>query len=141
MGGVDQYGAPVEVRGWEAVYVLGLSVVTELLALATLGLVQPWGQRFPRRLVLPLATFGVISLALIWGFAFRNFPNVGEGSEQLEFAGDGWHLLLVACYAPLMLWAPLLAAVTYDYFRRTRPGDAGQIAAFVDAQAALKRAG
>jgi hypothetical protein len=109
----------VQVDGWEAVYILGLSVVTEGLALLTLGLVRPWGLRFPRRLVLGLATFGVISLALIWGYAFRDFPNVAEGSSELGFS-DGGHVLLLVCYTPLLLWAPLLAAVTWDYSRRTR---------------------
>jgi len=118
MGGIE-HGAPVHVTGWEAVYVLGLSVVTEGLALLTLGLVRPWGERFPRRLVLGLAGFGVISLALLWGYAFRDFPNVGEGSDALRFT-DAGSVLLFVCYAPLLLWAPLLAAVTFDYARRTK---------------------
>ena len=117
MGGIE-HGAPVHVTGWEAVYVLGLSVVTEGLALLTLGLVRPWGERFPRRFVLGLAGFGVISLALLWGYAFRDFPNVGEGSDALQFS-DAGHVLLMVCYTPLLLWAPLLAAVTLDYARRT----------------------
>ena len=117
MGGIE-HGAPVHVTGWEAVYVLGLSVVTEGLALLTLGLVRPWGERFPRRLVLGLAGFGVISLALLWGYAFRDFPNVGEGSDALQFS-DAGHVLLMVCYTPLLLWAPLLAAVTLNYARRT----------------------
>jgi hypothetical protein len=124
MGGIE-HGAPVHVTGWEAVYVLGLSVVTEGLALLTLGLVRPWGERFPRRFVLGLAGFGVIALTLLWGYAFRDFPNVGEGSDALRFS-DAGHVLLVVCYSPLLLWAPLLAAVTLDYARRpaTRHGGA-----------------
>ena len=62
--------------------------------------------------MLGLATFGVISLALIWGYAFRDFPNVAEGSSELGFTDTG-HVVLLACYMPLLLWAPLLAAVTY----------------------------
>ena len=61
----------------------------------------------------------MISLALIWGYAFRDFPNVGEGSDELGFT-DAGHVLLLACYTPLLLWAPLLAAVTWDYARRTK---------------------
>lgn len=112
--GALEHGAPVEIPAGESVYILCLSLLTEAAALATLGLVRPWGERFPPRLVLGLATFGVVSLASIWGFAFRNFPDI----DGLEFSHDGWHLLLVACYMPLLLWAPLLAAVTYDYYRR-----------------------
>jgi hypothetical protein len=119
MGGTTN-GEPVHVTGGEAVYVLSLSVVTEGLALLTLGLVKPWGLRFPRRVVLAFAGFGVVSLALLWGYAFRDFPNVAQGSENLQFSDAGYVLLLV-CYMPLLLWAPLLAAVTFDYARRTRP--------------------
>jgi hypothetical protein len=119
MGGTEN-GEPVHVTGGEAVWVLTLSVITEGLALLTLGLVRPWGQRFPRTLVLGLATFGVLSLALIWGYAFRDFPDVAQGSSRLGFS-DAGHVVLLACYTPLLLWAPLLAAVTWDYARRTRP--------------------
>jgi hypothetical protein len=118
--GATENGAPVHVTGGEAVWVLMLSVITEALALLTLGLVRPWGLRFPRTFVLSLATFGVISLALIWGYAFRDFPDVAGGSSELGFS-DAGHVVLLACYAPLLLWAPLLAAVTWDYARRTRP--------------------
>jgi hypothetical protein len=38
--------------------------------------------------------------------------------DQLEFSHTGWKVLLVAAYAPLLAWAPLLAAVTYAYWRR-----------------------
>jgi hypothetical protein len=118
MGGTEN-GEPVHVAGGEAVWIATLSVITEGLALLTLGLVKPWGLRFPRTLVLGLATFGVISLALIWGYAFRDFPNVAEGSSELGFTDTG-HVVLLVCYTPLLLWAPLLAAVTWDYSRRTR---------------------
>ena len=118
MGGTEN-GEPVHVAGGEAVWIVTLSVITEGLALLTLGLVKPWGLRFPRTLVLGLATFGVISLALIWGYAFRDFPNVAEGSNELGFTDTG-HAVLLACYMPLLLWAPLLAAVTWDYSRRTQ---------------------
>ncbi|MFE3262422.1 hypothetical protein ACFXPS_44070 [Nocardia sp. NPDC059091] len=34
--------------GWGGLYVVALSAIGELLALATLGLVRPWGQVLPR---------------------------------------------------------------------------------------------
>jgi hypothetical protein len=117
MGGLEN-GEPIHVEGGEAVYIVGLSIVTEFFALLTLGLVRPWGERFPPRLVVAFASFGVISLALIWGYAFRDFPHVAEGSNGLAFEHDGWYALLLVCYMPVLLWAPLLAAVTYDYYRR-----------------------
>jgi hypothetical protein len=119
-------GAEVTVHGWEAVYITALSVVCELLALLTLGLVRPWGERAPAwlpiiggRRVAPSAAvvpaaLGAVALAFIWGWAFRDFPHVGE----IDFSGPSGHVLLVVCYLPLLLWAPLLAAVTYAYYQR-----------------------
>ena len=40
----DRYGAP----GWITPYVIALSLLSEGLALLTLGLVQPWGEVVPR---------------------------------------------------------------------------------------------
>ena len=128
MGTLEPSGAAVHVTGWESVYVLLLSVITEAAALLTLGLVRPWGERAPawipviggRRIppmaVIVPAALGAVLLALIWGYAFRDFPGMGE----LEFSATGWKVLLVAAYAPLLAWAPLLAAVTYAYYRRRR---------------------
>lgn len=123
MGALETSGAAVHVSGWEAVYVLSLSVVTEASALLTLGLVRPWGERAPawipflggRRLrplaVIVPAAFGALLLTAIWGYAFRDL-------DRLEFSHTGWHVLLVAAYLPLLAWGPLLAAVTYGYYRR-----------------------
>lgn len=110
----------------EAAYIVGLSVASEALALLTLGLVRPWGERVPRwipllggRRVAPYAAIvpaalGALALALIWAYAFRDFPGLGG----VTFAAPGWHALLLACYLPLLLWAPLLAAVTWAYWLR-----------------------
>jgi hypothetical protein len=123
--GMLEDGGPVAVHGWLSVYVLSLSVVSEGTALLTLGLVRPWGERVPawvprlggRRIpprpVVVIAAIGAVTLAAIWGYAFRDPTLPG-----IEFSHPGWYILIVACYAPLLLWAPLLAAVTYDYHRR-----------------------
>jgi hypothetical protein len=119
-------GQPVDVHGWESLYVFGLSVVSEAAALLTLGLVRPWGERAPAwfpmiggRCLRPMAVVvpaaaGALLLALIWGYAFRDFPDM----DNLEFSAGGWKALLIVCYLPLLAWAPLLAAVTWSYFRR-----------------------
>ena len=124
--GLRADGGTVSVHGWEAVYIVGLSVVSEGVALLTLGLVRPWGERAPAwlpviggRRVAPMAAVvpaavGAVVLAFLWAWAFRNFPDMGD----LEFSGAGGRVLLVACYAPLLLWAPLLGAVTYTYYLR-----------------------
>jgi hypothetical protein len=125
--GVDLGLRPYHAIGpGEAGYIVGLSVVSEALALLTLGLVRPWGERVPRwipvlggRRVAPYAAIvpaaaGAVALAVIWAYAFRDFPALGA----VTFAGPGWHVLLVACYLPLLLWAPLLAVVTGAYWHR-----------------------
>jgi hypothetical protein len=127
--GMLEDGAPVHVHGAESVYVVGLSVVTESLALLTLGLVRPWGERVPswfpviggRRIppmaVVVPAALGAVALAAIWGFAFRD----GATLEGVEYTHWGWRALLIACYLPLLGWAPLLALVTWAYWRRRSP--------------------
>ena len=90
MGG-STTARPVHVTGWESVYVLGLSVVSEGAALLTLGLVRPWGERV--RAVPDSAAAGAspafvplhlgAALALIWGYAFRDFPN-RRGSDAIS---------------------------------------------------------
>lgn len=126
MGALEPSGAAVHFAGWESLVVLSLSLVSEAAALLTLGLVKPWGERAPkwfpviggRRLrpmavIVPAAT-GTLLLALIWGYTFRDFPDM----DQLKMGHTGWKVLLVAAYAPLLAWAPLLAAVTYAYWQR-----------------------
>jgi hypothetical protein len=124
--GASAFGAPVELGVGESVYIVSLSLVSEALALLTLGLVRPWGEVFPRRLPLlggrrvppsfavTVATAGAVALTLIWGYAA--YGVVVRGND-LDFSPPGF-ALLVACYAPLVLWGPLLLAVTYAYGRR-----------------------
>ncbi len=109
-------------------YVLGLTLLLVGLALLTLGLVRPWGEvvprwvpfvggrRIPRLAVLIPAGAGALALTLLWVSVFSNVGDIFriyglEGAERV---------VLVACYAPLLLWGPLLAAVTVSYARRTR---------------------
>ncbi|WP_406059891.1 hypothetical protein OG462_21675 [Streptomyces sp. NBC_01077] len=115
----------------ESVYVVSLSVVSELLAFLTLGLVRSWGEVFPRwmpflggRRVNPAAATGaalagVAGLCAIaaWG-AYASYAGLGPGIP----ATPAQDALLVACYAPLLAWPVLLAAVTVAY-RRRRRGD------------------
>ena len=118
MGGIE-HGAPVHVTGWEAVYVLGLSVVTEGLALLTLGLVRPWGERFPRRLVLALAGVRRDLAGAAVGLRLPRLPERRRGLGRPAVQRRR-HVLLFVCYAPLLLWAPLLAAVTLRLPTTTR---------------------
>lgn len=122
----QHYGFP----GWGTVYVFGLTFLLVGLALLTLGLVQRWGEIVPRwipwvgaRRVPPLAAVvpavaGAIALTLLWVSTFSHVGTIWalyglEGAERV---------LMLACYGPLLLWGPLLAAVTVSYRRRHRAG-------------------
>ncbi len=132
--GVVMDGGPKTVGGWEIAYVIGLSVVAEATALLTIGLVRPWGERAPawmpliggRRVpagpVVAVALLGSLALMYIWVGAALAYAGgeLGDG-----FAGSGWEALFVASYAPLLLWGPLVAAVTFDYWRRRAAGGRG----------------
>ena len=121
-------------------YVILLSVVSELLAFAAVGLVSTWGEVFPRwipvlrgRRVPPLfavipAALGATVLTLLWTWAAVGL-SLGKGvdgrplTQSAPLGFDDWQgLAAVAAYAPLLLWGPLLGAVTIGYWRRRRSG-------------------
>jgi hypothetical protein len=121
----------------EEAYMLMLTVVSELLALLTLGLVRPWGEILPQWIpfvggrpvpvaaaVVP-AALGVLAITsllvyvLLNNVLFHYHPEPVIGSDGQDPAGvmsTGWVLGL--SYGPLLAWAPLLGAVTYSYYRR-----------------------
>ncbi|MFF5935132.1 hypothetical protein [Streptomyces sp. NPDC012508] len=109
-----------------------LTVVAELLAFLTLGLVRSWGEVFPRRLPFlggrPVPARGASAAAL--GGAFGLFALTGWFT-YVAVAGIGaadavgthtegavQQALFLVCYLPLAAWAPLLAAVAIAYRRR-----------------------
>jgi hypothetical protein len=124
----ELYRAP----GWITPYVIVLTLVIEALALLTLGLVKPWGEVLPRwipvlggRPIPVLAAVAPASLgavAVTWitvssAFLWSTPANNGDPGAPHGFAG----LVMVACYAPLLAWGPLLAVVTLAYaVRRLR---------------------
>ncbi|MEW1635960.1 hypothetical protein AB0469_18000 [Streptomyces sp. NPDC093801] len=130
-------GAPADLPG--LVYVTFLSVLSELLAFAAVGLVAAWGEVFPRwvpvlrgrrvpaRAVVTAALLGAAVLTVLWtALAVRigsgttlqgdplpdDFPTVALHGRHLAF--------FVASYAPLLLWGPLLALLAIAYRRRRR---------------------
>lgn len=116
-------------------YILALTVVTELVALVTLGLVRPWGEvwprwipllggrNIPRRLPPLLAYPGAVAMTAIWVFAIFNGTN--RLIEVIDVSSVG-EIILMVCYLPLLAWGPLLAAVTFSYQRRRRPAAAAR---------------
>jgi hypothetical protein len=122
--------ASLEAQGFPGrgtLMVVGLTVVTEALALLTLGLVRPWGEivpgwvpflsgrRVPATPVVVLATAGGLLLTAMWTFALHGVL-VGNGLDEIP--SRGWHALAVACYLPAWAWGPLLLWVTFHYHRR-----------------------
>ena len=119
----EHYGFP----GWGTVYVVALTLLLLGLATLTLGLVRRWGEVTPRwvpfvggRRVPPLAAIvpaatGALALTVMWVGVFFNAEDIFvvyglEGRARIA---------LVAAYAPLLLWGPLLGAVTVSYARRS----------------------
>lgn len=110
----------------DKVWMLTLSVVSELVALLTIGLVRPWGEVVPRwipliggRRVRPLAAvvpaaLGAAGLTLMWAAVpfWWTYPHA-----DLTTTGN---LVVGILYQPLFLWGPLTAAVTVSYYRRHR---------------------
>ncbi|MFF3086797.1 hypothetical protein ACFVRB_17340 [Streptomyces nojiriensis] len=132
--GLAGYDADYEWAAWERPYVIGLSVVSEGLALLALGLVRPWGEAVPRwvpglhgrRIPIPAvvipAALGATLIMMFCAYAFLN--ENGDGGPT----GGPAAWALWAAYAPLIAWGPLLAILTVAYHRRRRATDASAAA-------------
>jgi hypothetical protein len=127
-------GVPLEL------YVILLSIASELLAFTAVGMVARWGEVWPRWIpflrgrrvprlaaVIP-AVLGATVLTLLWtwtavslGLGLRVDGTPRSPDAVIGF-GDWQGILAVVMYAPLLLWGPLLGAVTFAYARRRRPG-------------------
>lgn len=121
------------VPGWITVYVAGLGVLGEGVALLALGLVRPWGEVVPgwvpriggRRIPVAAAAvpaaLGAVALILVttMSVAVWNGPeNNGDPDAPHGVAG----VVMAVAYAPLLAWGPLLLLVTAAYVhRRVRP--------------------
>ena len=120
----DQYSSP----GWGTVYMLGLCVLAELAAFMTMGLVRQWGITAPRwipfmggkrvnpKAAVTAASIGAGILSLLWVYQVV----VAVAVESNMGLTGGYAAVMLACYAPLLLWGPMLFAVTWSYHRRTK---------------------
>lgn len=118
-----------QIPGSGTVYVVVLSVLSLLAGAAALRLVRPGGDRVPgwvpgvggRRppagVVVGCGLLGAVLVAWICAMSVRKWDQVSGFADQPD---SGWSLLMVACYAPALLWSPLLVAVTVDHGRRRR---------------------
>jgi hypothetical protein len=138
-GDVGSGVAPSGVLGVPlGLYVIVLSVISELLAFTAVGLVSAWGEVFPgwipvlggRRVptlaaVVPGA-LGAIGLTLLWTWVAVSF-SLGMringrplGSDCVLSFADLKGLVAIIAYAPLLLRGPLLGALTIGYWKRRR---------------------
>lgn len=117
--------------GSTSFYLIGLSIFAELIGLLALGLVQSWGEAVPRWVpwlggrripttaaVVP-ASLGALAVTLITVFGAFAWNDAGAmGAPESPDGAKYW--IMTACYAPLLLWGPLLAVVTVAYYLRRR---------------------
>lgn len=108
-------------------YVLLIGAVAEAASYLTLGLVRPWGEVVPRwvpllggrpvdhRIAVLAASLGAVAVTFLWWVLFFGGLLTSPSPDPGISAGEA---LFVAAYAPLLLWGPLLAAVTWSYHRR-----------------------
>ncbi|HEY5821314.1 MAG TPA: hypothetical protein VIT20_05030 [Propionibacteriaceae bacterium] len=131
LGWSAEHLALERIPGFGTAYVIGLSLGSLLASALTLGLVYRWGERFPdwvpglggRQLpvvpVVVVALLGALVVALICVLSIVNWDSVSGFADRPD---SGWARLMMACYLPALLWAPLLAAVTVVYARRRGRG-------------------
>jgi hypothetical protein len=127
MGMLNGSGDLDVVRGWPAVYVAFISLLTEAVALTAFGLVRPLGEEVPRwvpffggravrpRSAIVAATSGSVALVLIWTVGFWDVWTTGTPGSM---ASPFWAAVFTLCYAPLNLWGPALLTLTWAYRRR-----------------------
>ncbi|MBV1777691.1 hypothetical protein KRR55_01045 [Paeniglutamicibacter sp. ABSL32-1] len=104
------------------VYVFALSVVQLTAGFLTIGLVRPWGERFLGRRVLlaPVLVVAMLGgLAVTWLFTIWMTTQVLAGRRPDNGLVSGIPLaIMVACYAPMLLWGPLELVATSGYWKR-----------------------
>lgn len=115
------------IPGYGTFYVIGLSAASIAATALTLGLVYRWGEQIPSRipllggrrlpvwLVAALAVAGAAIVAGIVGLSIAHWSSVSGFSDRPT---SGWARLMAACYAPAVLWSPLLLVTTLAYIRR-----------------------
>ncbi|MEU3598413.1 hypothetical protein ABZ714_06705 [Streptomyces sp. NPDC006798] len=114
-------------------YVLLLSVLTEVIALLTIGLVRGWGETVPewvpfiggRRVRPSAATVPAIVGGLLLTAIFTSLP-LGGGrvltfygvAEGVGYTSTAWQTLATVCVTPIALWGPITIALAIAYYRR-----------------------
>lgn len=114
-------------------YVIVLSALSEAFAFLAIGLVRPWGEVAPRWIpfiggkpVRPLAAIVPACLGAMLVTAITVAGLIGWNGAQNMGDPDAPHgaaaTVMTACYAPLLLWGPLLSIVVIAYAMRRYSG-------------------
>ena len=137
LAGLDVgFGLADEVRfsAGGVVYVLGLEVLTLLVAVAGFGLIRPWGEVVPRwvprlggRTIPPLVPLivggiGTVVLLGLIGSVLVKFvlawTGVVPGWTPDVGMSAGERAVLLACYIPFFVWPVAIAVALIGYGRR-----------------------
>jgi len=114
-------------------YIVGLSLLSEVLAFLALGLVCRWGEVWPRWVpgaggrplpvlaaVVPAGLGAAALLVLPYALAVIASGRMLNGMPAGPIA-QGWQVpVFWAAYLPLAAWGPLLGVLTVHYYRRRR---------------------
>lgn len=127
--GYGMGGEPLPPAWYNAPYVFGLTILTEILALLGFGLVRRWGEVVPhwvpglggRRVppaaaIVPATLGGLVFTALGVHWLYE----AATGGTAAWPYDEGWDVLALAMSGLLNLWGPLLLVLTYAYYRRRR---------------------
>lgn len=120
-------GEPLAPTAGHIAYVVALSVLSELAALLSFGLVRAWGERIPawvprlggRRIppaaALVPATIGGLLLTAALGLWLYNALAIG--TDAWPYA-PGWNILAMTVSGLMNLWGPMLLLLAYAYYHR-----------------------
>ncbi|WP_129663846.1 hypothetical protein [Phytoactinopolyspora endophytica] len=112
-----------------AAYLLGLSVVSEIAALCSYALVQRWGEVMPpwawplRGWAIPAwlpavcGVLGGVAMTAMWTVGTAVLAMSGTAFDSQMEPGAATTVQLLA-YAPMVVWGPLLLALSFQYSRR-----------------------
>ncbi|MFI5490780.1 hypothetical protein [Micromonospora echinaurantiaca] len=122
-------------------YVILLSIFSELVAFTAVGLIAGWGEvaprwipwvggrRLPALTVAIPAAVGATALTLISTLVGIT-ASLGRDvfgrplASEVPLHATDWHgVLTIAAYSPLLLWGPLLGSLTVAYWKRRRRTD------------------
>ncbi|MBL1100863.1 hypothetical protein [Streptomyces coffeae] len=114
-------------------YIIGLSLVSEMLAFLAVGLVAQWGEVWPRWIlglrgrrvpvlaaVIPagLGSLGLLVFPYAMVMSALGLKITGEPHAMVA---HGWQVVAFwVAYVPLAAWGPLLGILTVHYYRRRR---------------------